>query len=59
AADGAETGDDDGGAAGGGAGGHDGEELPDTGTSSTTVALTALGLLLAGGAVLALRARRA
>ncbi|RIQ20529.1 LPXTG cell wall anchor domain-containing protein [Jiangella rhizosphaerae] len=38
AADGAETGDDDGGAAGGGAGGHDGEELPDTGTSSTTVA---------------------
>ncbi|WP_083459097.1 LPXTG cell wall anchor domain-containing protein [Jiangella muralis] len=32
--------------------------LPDTGTSSTTVALAALGLLVAGAAV-TLRARRA
>ncbi|TDC52575.1 LPXTG cell wall anchor domain-containing protein [Jiangella ureilytica] len=38
--------------------GGDGEELPDTGTSSTTVALAAMGLLLTG-AVVALRARRA
>jgi LPXTG-motif cell wall-anchored protein len=41
-----------------GAGDDDGEELPDTGTSSTTVAVAALGLLLAG-AVVTLRARRA
>lgn len=39
-------------------GDDDGEELPDTGTSSTTVALAALGLVLAGGAAMALRARR-
>ncbi len=47
--------------AGGGtaSGDDDGEDLPDTGTSSTTVALAALGLLLAGAAAMTLRARRA
>lgn len=49
------SGDDDSGAAAGG----DGEELPDTGTSSTTVTLVALGLVLAGGAAMTLRSRRA
>lgn len=47
-----EAGDDDGGAGG------DGEELPDTGTSSTTVALVAMGLVLAGAAAMMLRSRR-
>lgn len=39
--------------------GGDGEELPDTGTPSTTVALLALGVMAAGAGVLAPRARRA
>ncbi|WP_158564379.1 LPXTG cell wall anchor domain-containing protein [Jiangella anatolica] len=38
--------------------GGDGEELPNTGTDSTTVAVAAFGLLLAGAAAMALRARR-
>jgi LPXTG-motif cell wall-anchored protein len=50
-APGSGPGDDDG-------SGGDGEELPDTGTSSGTVVLAAMGLLLAG-AVVTLRARRA
>ncbi|SDU71643.1 LPXTG cell wall anchor domain-containing protein [Jiangella alkaliphila] len=50
---------DDGGATGADDDGGDGEELPDTGTSSTTVALAALGLMLAGAAAMTLRARRA
>nr|WP_246401561.1 LPXTG cell wall anchor domain-containing protein [Jiangella mangrovi] len=52
------AGDDDGSGDHDGSGG-DGEELPDTGTSSTTVTLLALGLVLAGGAAMTLRARRA
>ncbi|WP_106536539.1 Ig-like domain-containing protein [Haloactinopolyspora alba] len=46
---------DDGGAAGGD---EDGEELPDTGSSNTWMIFVGIGLLVAGGAAVAIRARR-
>ncbi len=55
---GAESG-DDGGAESGTESGGDGDDLPDTGAGSTTLALVTAGMLLLGGAAIALRSRRA